>query len=347
MIIKQKYPTLPQHKKYICNRSNIENKTTKKSAGHLDGEKHFTTTLPQIYSFICDKCNFKTNNKKDYNRHLQSKKHNIDSNLILENKIFRCECGKEYPYRSSLYNHKKICKEKNKNEVKELNEEIDYKNVILQVLNQNKDLQDLLIKQQEEFINQQKFFIKNQEEHEKKYENLVLNLNSNNNTIIKNNNNKTFNTNTQYNVMMFLNEKCKDAMTIQEFADRLVVSIDDLEKKKIDCLTNTILKNLKSLKITERPVHCGNAKRKEWYLNHKDTGWIMDNGEKFIKTAEYGINKKYKAEFISHYPNYETQEQIQDKYTSLLYRIFTDLPEHEQSKLLNVVAKDLMIDFYE
>jgi hypothetical protein len=133
-------------------------------------------------------------------------------------------------------------------------------------------------------------------------------------------------------------------MTIQEFADRLVVSIDDLEKKKIDCLTNTILKNLKSLKITERPVHCGNAKRKEWYLNNKDTGWELDNGEKFIKTTEYGINKKYKQEFVSHYPNYETHEQVQDKYTSLLHRIFTDLPEHEQSKLLNIVAKDLMID---
>jgi hypothetical protein len=144
--------------------------------------------------------------------------------------------------------------------------------------------------------------------------------------------------------MMFLNDKCKDAMTIQEFADSLVVSIDDLEKKKIDCLTNTILKNLKSLKMTERPVHCGNIKRKEWYLNHKDKGWIMDNGENLIKTTEFGINKKFKQEFVSHYPNYETHDQLQDKYTGLIYRILTDLPEHEQSKLLNVVAKDLMID---
>lgn len=57
----------------------------------------------------------------------------------------------------------------------------------------------------------------------------------------------------------------------------------------------------------------------------------MDNGEKFIKTTEYGINKKYKAEFKSHYPNYETHEQVQDKYMKLIYRILTDLPEHEQS----------------
>jgi hypothetical protein len=314
--------------------------------------------------YVCDFCNFSSKKHSNYLVHLQTKKH-IKHTTNTKNEVYICNCYKEFKTKSGLWKHKKKCqeqtiqsskydkkfsviKEKHSQEQLEQHDEIagvspalphlkgaeslDYKELILQVLNQNKELQELLIKQQEE--------------HDKKYENLLLHIQPNNNTIIKNSNNKTItnNQNNHYNIMMFLNDKCKDAMTIQEFADRLVVSIDDLEKKKIDCLTNTILKNLKSLKITERPVHCGNAKRKEWYLNHKDTGWELDNGEKLIKTTEFGINKKFKKEFVSHYPNYETHDQLQDKYTGLLYRIFTDLPEHEQSKLLNVVAKDLMID---
>jgi hypothetical protein len=144
--------------------------------------------------------------------------------------------------------------------------------------------------------------------------------------------------------MMFLNEKCKDAMTIQDFAESLVVSIEDLEKKKFDCLTNTILKNLKSLSITERPVHCGNIKRKEWYLNDKDKGWELDNGEKLIKKAEFGINRKYQNEFKRHYPNYSTVDNIRDKYMNLIHKTLTDLPENEKSRLLNILAKDLTID---
>jgi hypothetical protein len=349
-------------------------------------QKTEITESSKKFKYVCEKCSFNTNDKKDYKRHINTTKHKKIHKDILEDtkKTVLCICGNKYKYRSSYYRHKKKCRfvettidqetsneEDNKiitmNDVltNDITEEIagecgsiphlkgaeslDYKELILQVLNQNKELQDLLIKQQEEFMNYQK---EQQEEYNKKYENLILHIKPNNNntkTIIKNSNsnNKTINNNNHYNIMMFLNEKCKDAMTIQEFADRLVVSIDDLEKKKIDCLTNTILKNLKSLKITERPVHCGNIKRKEWYLNNKNTGWIMDNGEKLIKTTEYGINKKYKQEFKSHYPNYETHEQLQDRYTSLVHRIFTDLPEHEQSKVLNVVAKDLMIDFYE
>jgi hypothetical protein len=304
------------------------------------------------YKYTCEKCEYGTNNKYDYNRHISTKKH-INDCVMIQNdilpdtlnyatKIYKCICGNEYKYRSGYYRHKKMCNQLSltKNDTNETNnEEIDYKQLILQVINQNKELQDLLIKQQEEYKEEQKQLVN-------KYENLVLHIQPKNNTVIKNSNNKTINNNNnQYNIMMFLNDKCKDAMTIQEFADNLVVSIDDLEKKKIDCLTNTILKNLKSLKITERPVHCGNIKRKEWYLNHKDKGWILDNGENLIKTTEYGINKKYRQEFKSHYPNYETHDQLQDKYTSLVYRILTDLPEHEQSKLLNVVAKDLMIEF--
>jgi hypothetical protein len=285
------------------------------------------------YKFVCSKCDYKTSYKKDYNRHLNTQKHK----KIQEDtpKQYKCICGKEYKYHSGYYRHRKMCNI-NENVVEEKKEEIDYKSLIFSLINENKTLQDLLIKQQEDFINYQK---EQQKEHNKELKNLILHIKPNH-TIT---NNKTINNN-NFNIMMFLNDKCKNAMTIQEFAERLVITIDDLEKKKFDCLTNTILKNLKSLSITERPVHCGNIKRKEWYLNDKDNGWELDNGEKLIKNTEYGINKKYQNEFKKHYPNYSTEDHIQDKYMNLIHKTLTDLPENEKSRLLNILAKDLMID---
>jgi hypothetical protein len=283
--------------------------------------------------YVCAKCDYRTSYKKDYNRHLNTLKHKkIQTDTL---KQYICICGKEYKYHSGYYRHRKSCN-LNNNIIDETKEEVDYKHLIFSLINQNKDLQDLLIKQQEDFINHQK---EQQEEHKKELKNLILHIKPNN-TI----NNNTINNNKTFNIMMFLNDKCKDAMTIQDFANNLVVSIDDLEKKKFDCLTNTILKNLKSLTITQRPVHCGNIKKKEWFLNDKENGWEMDNGEKLIKNTEYGINKKYKDEFKRHYPNYSTVETIQDKYMRLINTTLTDLPENEKSRLLNLLAKDLIID---
>jgi hypothetical protein len=285
------------------------------------------------YKYVCEKCDYKTNKTFLWKQHLDTIKHKNDENITNDMNKYVCKCGKEFNFRQGLHKHKKICKKlKSLIEEEEKNKTVDYKELILTLINQNKELQDLLIKQQEETN-------KKYEETNKKYENLVLHIKPNNTT---NSHNKTINNN--FNIMMYLNENCKDAMTIQDFAERLVVSIEDLEKKKFDCLSNTILKNLKSLSITERPVHCGNRKKKEWYVNDKENGWELDNGEKLIKNTEYGINKKFQNEFKKHYPNYSTVENIKDKYMQLINRTFTDLPENEKSRLLNMLSTDLLLE---
>jgi hypothetical protein len=293
------------------------------------------TQLNKTYKYSCLKCVFNTNNKKDYNRHLLTEKHkkvhSYTKKPIIIDKIYKCDCGNEYKYHSGYYRHKKMCNFIN-NEKE--SKEIEYKDVIIKLINENSSLQDLLIKQQDNFIKQQ-------EETNKKFENLILHIKPSH--TISNCNNKIVNNN-HFNIMMFLNDKCKDAMTIQEFAEKLVVSIDDLEKKKFECLANTILKNLRSLSITQRPVHCGNITKKEWYLNDKDNGWELNNGEKLIKKAEFGINKKYQHEFKKHYPSYSTHENIRDKYMNLIHKTLSELPENEKSRLLNILAKDLTLE---
>jgi hypothetical protein len=102
----------------------------------------------------CQECNFKCNQKCDWNRHINSKKHK-NLNLLVEKKII-CNCGKIYKHTSSLYKHRKICTNKEK-ETKEQEKETE-KNIIKEILKQN----SILIQQNNDFkniiINQNKLF---------------------------------------------------------------------------------------------------------------------------------------------------------------------------------------------
>ena len=96
--------------------------------------------------FECKKCDFVTRNLKDYNRHLLTRKHENTTkynDFTPKNpKLFTCECGKHYPYRSSLYNHKKTCKYK----TEIINDDITYKDLFLSIVKENKELCNNIIK---------------------------------------------------------------------------------------------------------------------------------------------------------------------------------------------------------
>ena len=105
--------------------------------------------------YTCENCNFNTGNKYDYNKHLLTRKHlntikyneNATKNAISEN--FSCECGKSYPYKASLFNHKKRCKyleEKKENIIiTDENEVIDYKTMFITIIKENKELHKILL----------------------------------------------------------------------------------------------------------------------------------------------------------------------------------------------------------
>jgi len=116
----------------------------------------FTPKNPKLFN--CEKCGFATGNIKDYNRHLSTRKHENTTKyngFTPKNpKLFPCACGKAYPYRSSLYNHKKCCtfiiekeidkgtdKGAEKGLIKVFEKEtdnIDYKKMFLSMINENK-----------------------------------------------------------------------------------------------------------------------------------------------------------------------------------------------------------------
>jgi hypothetical protein len=95
------------------------------------------------------------------------------------------------------------------------------------------------------------------------------------------------NTNNTFNLQFFLNEKCKDALNIEDFVSSVKLSLDDLEytgrKGYIEGITNIIIKNLKGLEEYKRPIHCSDFKREILYIKDNDT-WKKENDDKPVLT---------------------------------------------------------------
>jgi len=215
--------------------------------------------LPKIcYKFYCENCDYGTSKKSSYDDHLISAKH-IKSMVGNENlpKIcseFICQnCCKTYKDNSGLWRHKKKC---NITIITDSNaESIDKDKLILMLINQNAEL----IKETSEFKNMMMKVIENGTH------------NTTNNTT--NSHNKSF------NLQFFLNETCKDAMNIMDFVDSIKLQLSDLEGVGelgyVEGISKIIVKNLKELDITQRPVHCTDKKRETMYIKDDDK-WEKD-----------------------------------------------------------------------
>jgi len=231
--------------------------------------------------YICNKCDYYTNRKSQYDRHLQTKKHNDTNGSFNDTKKvpYICQCGKTYKYHTGLSRHKKKCTYGNSYENPECSEtnidNVDLKEMVMELLQSNKELQDTIIQQQSQLIELAK---------EPK-------------TMIKTQNNNTFNLNN------FLNVDCKDAMNLSDFLDTILYTFKDLvhlgEQGFVKSLQNTFVKQLGDMEQTRRPIHCTDKKRKTIYVKDEDK-WEKDNGNEKIASAIKTINKKQLAAFSKH-----------------------------------------------
>jgi len=296
--------------------------------------------------FICEICDFKCCKLSNYNKHLLTSKHmnttNILQNTTKKNaessekmpkmpKNYYCNtCDKKYKHHSSLWTHKKTCTSENK-KTKDENEMKILTNLILDVVKSNSDI------------------VKSNSELQKK----VLEISKdNNNTFISNNNshNKTFNLN------LFLNETCKDAMNITDFVESVKVKLIDLENVGrlgyVDGITNIILKNLKELDVSKRPVHCSDSKREVLYIKDKDK-WEKENDDKErLKLAIKHIahkNIQMIPEWKKENPNYKLDEgKANDNYLKIVMQSMGGSDKQEdsifQDKIISKIAKNVAID---
>jgi hypothetical protein len=295
-----------------------------------------TQKIPK--KIICDFCHYRTSNKKDYNKHLTTLKHMNTINTITNNNLsplgdkeYICECGKKYKHNASLFNHKKKCipppvteetiLDPSSNEMKVLS------NLVLEVIKNNNELQ----KQNHDL--QQKMF--------------ELYKNNNNTTINSNNttNNKTF------NLQIFLNEECKDAMNMSEFINSIEIKISDLvnigKLGYVEGMSNIIIKQLNDTDINKRPVHCSDAKRETLYIKEENK-WEKETQEtKQMLTAVRGVNKKnyqiLNTWKETHPKCMDSKSNQSDEYMKVVSKVM-DGDEENINKVIKKVAKEVVIE---
>jgi len=212
------------------------------------------------YFYNCKTCHYNTCKLHHYNQHLLTAKHKNQQNVnkinILSTEImplhFQCHCGRKYKERSGLWRHKKKCEIVSQPEETEISSPV-------------KNIETLLMQDRQELKLMMMEIIKNQSS-----------------TIIHNTNNSNSHNKT-FNLQVFLNDTCKNAMNIMDFVENVKINLSDLENVGklgyVDGITNIIVNNLKDLDISKRPVHCSDLKREILYIKD-DNKWTKENEEK-------------------------------------------------------------------
>lgn len=297
------------------------------------GKSSKTSTL-----FYCEICHYKTCKKFNMEIHYNTKKHknNIlttDDNEKLgkssKNKLNCIFCKKEFNDRAGLWRHKKKC---NQNFEHELEPNIDTENNISQTNFEEPELTDkqiiaMLIKENSEFKSMMMEILKN----------------GTHNTTTTNSHNKTFNLN------FFLNEQCKDALNMSDFLHSICVDISDLEHTGragfVEGISKLLLKNLRALDQSKRPIHCSDLKRETLYIKDNNK-WEKDDDEKLklkkvIKEIAHENIKKI-ADWTKLYPECRDPESRKnDVFLKIVSNSMSGGSEEETEKNLNNIVRNI------
>ena len=273
--------------------------------------------------FFCKKCDFISSNKKDYDRHLATDKHkmltNVDKKTPKNPKPFQCECGKQYKHRQSLSVHKKKCKIIN--------------NVILEKTSENKIINE------KDMMSVPKEMWERVMNHMDKQQEALVCLSSKSSKTINNN----------FNIQIFLNENCKDALSITEFVDSLQLKLEDLLYSKqngaIEGISNVIIKGLNELDIEKRPLHCTDVKRETLYIKDEN-GWEKENKDKEKLKKAIFTTQQRQARLIKEWqnenPDWGDSMAKMEEFHQFVQKIYMD--DGEENKVIKNIAKQVQID---
>jgi hypothetical protein len=311
-------------------------------------------------NFYCDICDFKCCKQSNYETHLMTAKHiknendnkngKNDNEKVPKNALFNyeCYCGRIYKHASGLSRHKNAgnCTPiKNLENLNNSNgeEETEFKvltNLVLEVVKQNQEL-----------INQ------NNEAHKQNQEltNKIVEMSKNGigNTTITNSNNNS--NNKTFNLNVFLNETCKDAMNIMDFVDSLKLQLSDLESVGklgyVEGISNIIIKNLKEMDVHKRPVHCSDSKREVMYIKDEDK-WEKENEnkQKLRKAIKRVANKNQRLlpKFKEEHPDCgKYHSKYSDQYNKLVVESMGGSGDNDlekEDKIIKKIAKEVIID---
>jgi len=281
--------------------------------------------------FNCIECDYKCCKKYNFNRHLMSSRHiELTKGDKIASKIeqneqkninYCCEkCNKKYSSRNGLWRHKKVCnyEETHKN----VNEDND-KELIMMLIKQNSEMLEIM-------------------------KNGTYNNSNNTTNTNTNSHNKSFNLN------FFLNETCKDAMNIMDFVDSIKIQLSDLERVGelgyVEGISNIIIKNLKELDITKRPVHCTDKKRETMYIKDQDK-WEKDEEQKTMHKVVRKVackNQNSLQLFKDAHPDCNKyHSKFSDKYNKIIVESMGGTGDDDwekEEKIIKKISKEVGVD---
>jgi len=335
--------------------------------GNFSGEK-------VADKFSCKSCLYTCRKESDFNKHLRTRKHKNGNKMVTNGNFgekvadyhtmitnstvdttayhntvsvngekvtkvitsdishkqpYNClACGQLYKYSSGLSRHRKICSkisnvDENTQamvEIPHLTNQSEFKEIVLMLLKENKEIQKTFV----EMIPH----IKGNAEHS------YNNTNSNNTN--------------HFNIQMFLNEHCKNAMNLTDFIDTLPITPElydnTIENGLTKAITNMITNGLSQLDVLERPIHCTDATRKTLYVKEED---IWGKDDELLKVL-MGIQKiaRKQRSMINKWKDinegWDKDETIQLKFTNLVCQSMTDIEndEKETGKIIRSISKN-------
>ncbi len=306
------------------------------------------------HEYHCKKCDYITSHLSHWKRHIKTKKHNGDSmvtngdslgpkaaesgrkntkhsnpcpelasplpepkeqknNLIPEKaksvgNRWTCSCGRGYKYKQGYYRHKAKC-------------DADVDNVVVHDEDNSYELPDvnLLYQTMNKVMEQNSALMKM----------VTEGGNNHHNTTNSHNDNRTF------NISFFLNEQCKNALSIQDFARSLQ---NDLQRDQdLICgdpsrITNIISRKLEGLSQIERPLHTHDAK---WYVKDKEEGWEDDQNGKVVDVVNREISRDALSRIPEKYPNWrDSSHRDSAMYAEAVAAATKDLDVSDKRKVM-------------
>ncbi len=160
-----------------------------------------------------------------------------------------------------------------------------------------------------------------------------------------NNNNNTF------NLQLFLNEQCKDAMNINEFANTIHLKVSDLDEfgrvGYVEGMSRLFIDTLRETDVFKRPIHCSDARRETLYVKHADK-WEREGPENTkitnaVRVVEHK-NIVLVNEWAKQNPRCEDSTTTENTQYINMSRAVLDGDDRNIAKVIKKVAKEVVIE---
>ena len=322
--------------------------------------------MDQHGMYRCDKCDYTTSRKFNYIKHIKTDKHkslllgDVQQNVHFstpdatpDKTTYRClNCNRKYTAQRSLWRHSKTCQAQAVQSCSTTTDKTPVEIMTSAMLEMFKTNQEQMM----QMIGAVLLAVKTNTAVDTVQEpsnhttnntsnNLTVNGNMTNMTNMTNMNNKTFNIN------MFLNEQCKDAMNMTEFVNTIELDTDDMKDVGkhgfVKGISKIFIENLEKTEVTKRPIHCSDIKREILYIKDDDK-WERDNikSQKIVNAVR--VVEKKNVDLINKWAKEHPECENSDTRANSMYMTLSrhgfDGDDDNVTKVIKNIAHNVIID---